>query len=165
MLSSGSIPDQNQEILAVLERDERLFSAMLAHDLEARVVSEVFRNRASLLFHTQGDCSARCGNDSPHENGPSDYAPEPHLGWLAEAVTTQGAHVPDPFPTLAESGILEGLLEHEHDEGMREAAEETLCKAKKLFLALKAKDRLDEFPDDVSTPLDFACSLDDLSIE
>ncbi|GEM_PF-2442723 len=166
MMSSDASTHPNHEVIDVLERDERLFSAMLAHDLEARVVSEVFRSHAQ----RGSDACPSCMHGMPVKDDPvpdpyaCDQAAEPYLAWLADVVAARELHMPDTISTLDDRGLLEGLLEREREDGAREGMEETLSKVRKLFLALKAEDREGELVDDLASPLEFACALDDLSI-
>ncbi|MGN0075904.1 MAG: hypothetical protein ACI38Z_02900 [Parafannyhessea sp.] len=165
MMPSDAARHPNHDVIDVLERDERLFSAMLAHDLEARVVTEVFRNRSARACDAARIRPAH-GDDGPtSELPPFDQSPEPYLGWLADVLAARELHMPDVVSILDERGLLEGLLEREREDGAREALEETLAKVRKLFLALKAEGRQDELADDLSSPLEFACALDDLSID
>ncbi len=71
--------------------------------------------------------------------------------------------MPDTISTLDDRGLLEGPRARRED-GAREGMEETLSKVRKLLLALKAEDREGELVDDLASPLEFACALDDLSI-
>lgn len=140
----------------IVERDERLVSTLLSYQLRSAVACAALReddDSVDLLPWAGGawDAGLEEGLPCPMDGGlDRDRLGMTLMGLMArEGERGSRCAQEDPMDLVAcldRCGVLEGLLDTEHFEGIEVGESETLRRASLVAEALKAAGRLDELP-------------------